>query len=283
MKEISLGQLRPFVRFARLLDADIKKFPDLLCAGDCRLFYCTGGRGEIRADGKSYEMQIGTLIYLAPGIPYSYFRDPEEPMKLLAFNFDLVWDRAELSVPFPPVRAETFSREEIVAGVTLREAPVLSGVLMAGDCRYLYGKLSEIHMEFSSAKVFYEQRCSGLMLAVLTQLLPGVGDVSGRKQAGIVDAVIDYIGSNYSSQITNRHLGERFGYHPNYLNQLFLRYTGKQLHQYLQETRVMKAIALLQETGLSVAEVANMVGFRDVPHFSRYFKKKTGYSPSDFR
>jgi len=62
-----------------------------------------------------------------------------------------------------------------------------------------------------------------------------------------------------------------------------LRYTGKQLHQYLQETRVMKAIALLQETGLSVAEVANMVGFRDVPHFSRYFKKKTGYSPSDFR
>ena len=100
MKEISLGQLRPFVRFARLLDADIKKFPDLLCAGDCRLFYCTGGRGEIRAEGKSYEMQIGTLIYLAPGIPYSYFRDPEEPMKLLAFNFDLVWDRAELSVPF---------------------------------------------------------------------------------------------------------------------------------------------------------------------------------------
>ena len=53
MKEISLGQLRPFVRFARLLDADIKKFPDLLCAGDCRLFYCTGGRGEIRADGKT--------------------------------------------------------------------------------------------------------------------------------------------------------------------------------------------------------------------------------------
>ena len=204
-------------------------------------------------------------------------------MKLLAFNFDLVWDRADLTVPFPPVRAENFSPEEIVAGVTVREAPVLSGVLMAGDCRHLYGKLSEIYGEFLAAKVLCEQRCSGLMLTVLTQLLPGVGDVSGRKQAGIVDAVIDYIGSNYTHEITNSQLGERFGYHPNYLNQLFLRYTGKQLHRYVQETRVMKAIALLQETELPVAEVANMVGFRDVPHFSRYFKEKTGYSPSDFR
>lgn len=283
MKEISLGQLRPFVRFARLLDADIKKFPDLLCAGDCRLFYCTGGRGEIRADGKSYEMQIGTLIYLAPGIPYSYFRDPEEPMKLLAFNFDLVWDRAELSVPFPPVKAENFSPEEIVAGVSVREAPTLAGVLMLRGCRHLYGKLSEIHGEFTAAKVHFEQRCSGLMLAVLMHLLTGDGDVSGRKQAGIVDAVIDYIGSNYTHEITNSQLGERFGYHPNYLNQLFLRYTGKPLHRYLQETRVMKAIALLQETELPVMEVANTVGFRDVPHFSRYFKEKTGYSPSDFR
>ena len=283
MKEIAFCQVRPFVRFARLLDADIKKFPFLMRAGDCRLFYCTGGQGEIRAGGNSYEMQAGTLVYLAPGIPYSYFRDTEEPMKLLAFNFDLVWERADISIPFPPVPAEEFSRNAIVAEVTVRDAPALSGVLMRRECRYLYGKLSEIQAEFTAGKVLYEQRCSGLMLTVLAQIVPGAGDTWERKQAGVVDAVIDYIGSSYALPITNSHLGERFGYHPNYLNQLFLRHTGKSLHRYLQDLRVMKAIALLQETELPVAEVARTVGFRDVPHFSRSFKEKTGYSPTDFR
>lgn len=283
MKEVGFDQVRPFVRFARLLDGDIKKFPDLLCAGDCRLFYCTGGRGRLQADGNFYDMQAGTLIYLAPGIPYRYFQDPEEPMKLLAFNFDLVWDQAELSIPFPPVRADEFSCQEIVAGVFVREVPVLAGVLMRRDCRQLYSKLSEIHTQFNAAKMFYQQSCSGLMLAVLSQILAGDGNALSRKQVGLVDAVIEYIGVNYHREITNSALGERFGYHPNYLNQLFLQYTGKPLHRYLQDLRVRKAIVLLQESALTVSEVANAVGFRDVPHFSRSFKEKTGYSPTDFR
>ena len=98
-----------------------------------------------------------------------------------------------------------------------------------------------------------------------------------------MDKVIDYLGRHYSEDISNGSLGERFGYHPNYLNQLFVRYTGKSLYKYLQDLRILKAVDLLQETDLPVSEVAISVGFKDIPHFSRYFKQKTGYNPTDFR
>lgn len=283
MKEIDINGVHPFVRYARKLDADMKRFPFPICAYDCRLFYCRGGRGKINVDGEFYDMRTGTLIYFAPGIPYYYAPDPDDPMRILAFNFDLTFDRADISVPFPPERAENFSADRIVAGVTVRDTPALSGVTVLRNREYLYDKLSEINDEFASAKVYFEQRCSGLMLSVLAEIALCADNVTGGKGLGTVDAVIEYLSKNYPQDITNKKLGEMFGYHPNYLNQLFIQHTGKSLHKYLQDLRIMHAIHMLQDTEIPVGEVAISVGFKDIPHFSRYFKQKTGYTPTDFR
>lgn len=283
MKEIDFSQVRPFVRYARKLDSDIKRFNFPICAYDCRLFYCKGGRGKINVDGVSYDVRAGTLIYFRSGIEYFYHLDPEDPMRLLACNFDLVWDAADISVPFPPERAELFQREKVVAEVTVKDVPFLSGVAVLRDKHYLYDKLSEINDEFEASKVYFEQRCSGLMLSVLSEIALCADNDTGGRGISTVDAVIEYLTKNYAQEITNKKLGEMFGYHPNYLNQLFIQHTGKSLYKYLQDLRIMHAIHMLQDTDMSVSEVAVSAGFRDLPHFSRYFKQKTGYTPSDFR
>lgn len=283
MTEITFKDVRPFVRYARKLDSDMKRFPFSLCAYDCRLFYCKGGKGSITADGISYEVSAGTLIYIAAGLPYCYNPNPDDPMRILAFNFDLVWDNADISVPFPPDRAEDFRREKIVSEVLVQDIPAFSGVIVLEKRQYLYDKLSEINEEFTSSKVWFEQRCSGLMLSVLAEIVSGAENDLGGKGLSVVDSVIKFVTENYSQEITNGSLGELFGYHPNYLNQLFIQHTGKSLHRYLQDLRIMKAIHMLQDTDMQVSEVANLVGFKDLPHFSRYFKQKTGYSPSDFK
>lgn len=120
-------------------------------------------------------------------------------------------------------------------------------------------------------------------MTLLPKLLIAYDGEQKGKGTDTVDTVIDYLGRHYSEDISNGSLGERFGYHPNYLNQLFVRYTGKSLYKYLQDFRILKAVDLLQETDLPVSEVAILVGFKDLPHFSRYFKQKTGYNPTDFR
>ena len=53
--------------------------------------------------------------------------------------------------------------------------------------------------------------------------------------------------------------------------------------EYLNQRRINTAKQLLQNSTLSVEEIASQTGFPDHNYFSKYFKKKVGLSPSKFR
>lgn len=59
--------------------------------------------------------------------------------------------------------------------------------------------------------------------------------------------------------------------------------TGMTTVQFIQDIRLANARTLLQDDSTSVAEIAYQVGFSDPRYFSKSFKSKFGYSPTDFR
>lgn len=67
------------------------------------------------------------------------------------------------------------------------------------------------------------------------------------------------------------------------LQRAFGEYFGVSPKQYLIKLRMNHAFELLAEDRLSVREVAAACGFTDEKYFSRAFKKKYGYSPSQLR
>lgn len=282
MREIALWEVRPFVRYARQQSIDLRRFPSFVCGREYRLFYCVEGWGEMEIENTRYSVQPGVLVYICPGIPYRYLPDAQDPMQLLAFNFDLDCSACTMTIPIPPKNAEDFTPADCFSAVQVMDAPALNRTAVVQNAQPFYEKLLEIKKEYTAGKMYCQQRCSGLLLAVLAQLVYLL-DSSSEGRASVVDPVIEYLGRHYGEDISNGSLGEIFGYHPNYLNRLFVKHTGRSLHKYLQELRVRKAIELLQETDLSVTAVAVTTGFRDVPHFFRYFKQSTGRKPSDFR
>ena len=54
-------------------------------------------------------------------------------------------------------------------------------------------------------------------------------------------------------------------------------------YEYLNQRRILTAKQLLQNSTLSIEEIATQTGFTDHNYFSKYFKKKVGVSPSRFR
>ena len=70
---------------------------------------------------------------------------------------------------------------------------------------------------------------------------------------------------------------------PNYLSDLLQKFTGKTTQEHIHLQLINKAKALLWSTGLSVSEIAYTLGFENPPHFTRLFRQKTGYSPSEYR
>lgn len=67
------------------------------------------------------------------------------------------------------------------------------------------------------------------------------------------------------------------------LNQRFRRYLGTSLARYLWATRVERGVALLRNTGLTVAEISDRCGCKNPFHFSRLVRKSLGQSPRAVR
>ncbi|HUI70791.1 MAG TPA: helix-turn-helix domain-containing protein [Spirochaetia bacterium] len=72
----------------------------------------------------------------------------------------------------------------------------------------------------------------------------------------------------------------RAGVSKNHLSWEFARETGETLTEYIARIRIEEAKRLFAMTRLKVYEVAEKVGFQNVEHFSRLFKKLAGASPS---
>lgn len=54
-------------------------------------------------------------------------------------------------------------------------------------------------------------------------------------------------------------------------------------YEYLNQRRISTAKLLLTNSTMSIEEIAAQTGFPDRNYFSKYFKRKVGKSPSQFR
>ena len=70
---------------------------------------------------------------------------------------------------------------------------------------------------------------------------------------------------------------------PFYFSRLFKQSTGSTPHQYLLRCRTDRAKQFLKNTNLSIAAMADRVGFADRSHLNRHFKRYVGMPPSQFR
>ena len=76
---------------------------------------------------------------------------------------------------------------------------------------------------------------------------------------------------------------EKLGISPSYLNKLVRTQTRHSAMDWVEISRVNWAKCLLKETGMSVGEIAVSIGVDDASYFTRFFRKSTGMTPSEFR
>lgn len=99
----------------------------------------------------------------------------------------------------------------------------------------------------------------------------------------IIKRIVEYIKTNYFSDICLKTLAIDLNANPNYLGQLFKEETGEYFSDYLNMIRINKAKELLQDIRQNTKDISTAVGYKDVNYFYKTFKKYTGISPSEFR
>lgn len=89
----------------------------------------------------------------------------------------------------------------------------------------------------------------------------------------------EYVKENYMNEISFLDLAKVCHVSRSHLSALFKKEVGCSFPEYLVNFRIHKAAKLLKEENLRVSEVAELVGYQDVVHFSKIFKKYMGVSP----
>lgn len=88
---------------------------------------------------------------------------------------------------------------------------------------------------------------------------------------------------NFDKDISISELANKTGYSTAHFINKFKKIYGQTPKAYLSGLKILKAKELLFTTNKTSKEIANLCGFNDELYFIRFFKAKTGFTPSQFR
>jgi AraC family L-rhamnose operon regulatory protein RhaS len=267
--------------------------PESLVSDRLRIVLVETGAGTLKVEGK-------TIPWVAPCIMCFDEQRPVEspflagPLRVLYFHpqalnaaldFTTIKDTGDSTDP-----AVMENRLLFRAFIPAYNRPPVTAIPPENGVR-ARGIFDSIRKELDDQETGWWPCLSRSYLAELLFLVARAQDALKARGADVLPSLggdafqpmLDYLMRNYGKKITLEGLAAEFGTNRTSLNERFKKETGMTAIAYLIDLRLRLASALLVDTALPVAEVADRSGMTDTTHFERMFKKKFGMSPKDYR
>lgn len=229
------------------------------------LHYVVDGETIIRLEQKEYLARKGDLVIANSNILHEGICEGHMETMVVIFAM------------------EDFSRE-------LADKNVIFQALVSSD-----QEISRIMMsicgEYKRQEIGYRLICKGKLLELLAylvrhyalEMLSEQDSARRREKLERLNIVYQYIENHYPEPINNRQLAELIHISEGRFNHIFKESAGMAPLQYINETRLKKAMNLLKNGGFTTTEVAGAVGFSDYNHFGRLFRRRFGCAPMEAR
>ena len=216
--------------------------------------YVTSGEVLVEADGNPYLCQPGHALIIPAQCPFavSYYHDATGYTG--AFSLSALNDTRALRFMTKPVHQAFWFDEGVFIGE-------LFNMLQAS-----FEKNDEVFIQ-KGLDLFLSRIRSGQTFAVhgtVNMFLESVFNPDGRIK-------------------TLESYAQEAGISQNYLSRLVKQYTGRSVGAWIDIVRTIRAKKLLTDSSIPVIDVATAVGLDDQAYFSRFFKRQTGMTPTEFR
>ena len=103
------------------------------------------------------------------------------------------------------------------------------------------------------------------------------------KVAAIPEKFLQMVFEGRNAQFSVSEYAAQLNVTPNYLNKTVKQHTHRTAIDWIEIARINMAKMLLKDPTVPVGDIAGRVGVPDQSYFARFFKKKTGFTPSEFR
>lgn len=104
-----------------------------------------------------------------------------------------------------------------------------------------------------------------------------------KKYLNDISSIVQIMNREYEKNYSLQSYAEMCHMSKFHFLRMFKNIVGCTPHEYLANIRIDHAAELLEDTALSVSEIAARTGFTSQSYFCDAFKKKTGKTPSQYR
>ncbi|WP_168119516.1 helix-turn-helix domain-containing protein [Paenibacillus sp. HB172176] len=119
--------------------------------------------------------------------------------------------------------------------------------------------------------------------SVIDPIIKLLDEKRTAKHRSIADDVLRMIREEYDTDLTMESCADRLQYHPSYIWRVLRKEVGLNFSDYLAQHRLKVAKGWLQETDMTITEIAEKLRYNNAQNFIRYFKKMEGVSPGKYR
>lgn len=243
---------------------------------ELEIIYVKSGFLTVNISGENYIGKPGDAFVVSPGnlhfmgsqtgtVDYFTFLFP---LKYIAFRSDDMLDDKLIE----PLNSGHLMISPEIKDTVKEQCEQLAGVYAA-------------EIDESESKITGQIRKKIILLQFIHELWKKgfivENDTTGRNT--VEKEMVSYIQQNYTGKILLREFGEQFHLSEKYISRYFKEHFHITLSQYVTYLRLEHAKQMLQETDISVTEVAMQSGYQNISYFIRSFKKTYGVSPLKYR
>lgn len=236
--------------------------PQLL---DYDLWLAVKGRGTMRIHDQIYPIQPGTLFVLRPGDSGWATQDPDDRLTVVYLHLDIATPQNDCLVDrgWLPSRCIPYHDFSTIDMLLTRAVRLME---------------SRQQLAALEARLVVRQALIGMY----QQDALNQGVTTAQRDRRIEQAMA-YLRSHLDRRVSLAEAATLAGLAPGYFSRLFTQATGMSFRAFVLQARLQRARTLLDETTMSIGQIAQALGYEDVFLFSRQFKQQHGLSPRKIR
>ncbi|MEH7096973.1 AraC family transcriptional regulator, partial [Neobacillus vireti] len=146
--------------------------------------------------------------------------------------------------------------------------------------------LENLLLEYYSTEMKSPTAINGYLLILFTELSREItyinGDLIKDEQHRVKERILTYIRNSYKDTNLND-MADYFHFHPSYLSTLVKKEFGKNFKDLLTDVRMSEASKLLKNTDMTIENIVYELGYTNLSHFYKVFKKTYGMTPNRYK
>ena len=264
----------------RILYIFKRKYKDSMkyhCHDFISIIYILSGACTYNINDKLYHVQKGDLIVCNPNVYHCRILNPGQEV-------------IEFHIGISNILLENLPANTIIPPDS---NPVFKIVKYEQEFLKCYNEIiSDQEKDEPGCEPLLKSLVMKLIVLFLREINPEPGKGSAEKlkfnfetydKLSVVNTIVSYINENYMNEISLDKISKNMYLSPVYISKIFKEEVGESPINYLIKVRLSKAMELLKAGNMSVKSVAKSVGYDDVYHFSKLFKKYYNVPPSKIK